>query len=105
MSNHPAIAALKARLESERNDLLDAYLHKQVVEMNVTRNAMDNSLVGYRNGHEAATERLMTIVQKAVEMAEAISLMNGNGHAVYDAVDLIQDEAREFLAELEKDLT
>lgn len=57
MSNHPTIAALRAALESERNDEMTAY-------------ELCTGQVGYRNGHEAATARLLPLLEKAVEMAE-----------------------------------
>lgn len=57
MSNNPIIAALKEALEVERNDEMTAY-------------ELCTGPVGYRNGHEAATARLMSVIEKAVEMAE-----------------------------------
>lgn len=51
MSNHPTIAALKAALESERT--------KEKHKHHTAR--------AYRLGHEAATERLMPLLEKAVE--------------------------------------
>lgn len=57
MSNNQIIASLKARLESERNDEMTAY-------------ELCTGPVGYRNGHQAATERLMTIVEKALAVIE-----------------------------------
>lgn len=79
MSNHPTIAALKSALESERNDEMTAF------ELCV-------GPVGYRNGHEAATERLMIIVEKAVEMAEFYgNEKNWNGYKHWDCMMIETD--------------
>lgn len=57
VNQNPIIAALKEALEVERNDEMTAY-------------ELCTGPVGYRNGHEAATARLMSVIEKAVEMAE-----------------------------------
>lgn len=85
MSNHPTIAALKARLEVERNDEMTAY-------------ELCTGPVGYRNGHEAATERLMAIVEKAVEGLEYFSKLESSSNVSYDVI--IGKKAREFLTTL-----
>ncbi len=90
MSNHPThasellLANLKAVLESERTK--EKYKH--------------HTARAYRLGHEAATERLMAIVEKAVEMAEFYGDRDN-----YECLDLPYPEvftddgkkAREFL--------
>lgn len=85
MSNHPTIAALKARLEVERNDEMTAY-------------ELCTGPVGYRNGHQAATERLMAIVEKAVEGLEYFSKLESSSNVSYDVI--IGKKAREFLTTL-----
>ena len=61
MSNNPTIAALKARLESEREKLATLYDNESKYE---------GTYGGYLSGHQAATERLMGLIEKAAEMAE-----------------------------------
>lgn len=73
MSNHPTIAALKAALESERE--VEASKHRaHLKEVGiVTESGMASwakCANAYNAGHEAATERLMGLIEKAVEMAE-----------------------------------
>lgn len=65
MSNHPKIAALNARLESERKNGAD--LWKEQYTRPIFCNGYEES---YKYGHEAATERLLGLLEKAVEMAE-----------------------------------
>lgn len=90
MSNQPTIAALNARLESERSDEMTAY-------------ELCTGQVGYRNGHEAATERLMGVIEKAVEMATDIE--RGFEADFYGSEwqidkDDMRQKAREFLTTL-----
>lgn len=54
MSND-TLTKLKKELEDERNDEMTAF-------------ELCAGPVGYRNGHEAATERLMPILEQAVEV-------------------------------------
>lgn len=61
MSNNQIIAALKARLESEREKLATLYDNESKYE---------GTYGGYLSGHQAATERLMTIVEKALAVIE-----------------------------------
>lgn len=80
-------AALKAALESERDDEMTAY-------------ELCTGPVGYRNGHQAATERLMGLLEKAVEMATDIE--RGFETDVYGSEwqidkDDMRQKAREFL--------
>lgn len=109
---NPTIAALRAALESERKDLCFEYAKDRI---------------GIKLGHEAATERLMAIVEKAVEV---ISFYADREKQIYigDELDLDPEvgtfiskddfehatgnvyigkfhgkNAREFLAELEKE--
>ena len=82
MSNQPTIAALRAALEVERNDEMTAY-------------ELCTGPVGYRNGHQAATERLMAIVEKAVEGLEYFSKLESSSNVSYDVI--IGKKAREFL--------
>lgn len=59
MSTNAIITRLKARLEVERNDEMTAY-------------ELCTGQVGYRNGHEAATARLLPLLEKAVENIEKL---------------------------------
>lgn len=82
MSNHPTIAALRAALETEGSGWSK----------------------DYKAGHESATERLLGLLEKAIEVLE-----NLQGHADAsllfphkDRIDLFKAEqkAREFLTTL-----
>lgn len=67
VNQNPIIASLKARLESERFTNVEKYIKKQLKEMNVSRLDYDQCWIGYEKGHEAATERLLGLLEKAVE--------------------------------------
>lgn len=99
MSNHPTIAALMAALESERNELQNLFVEfdgdrkvefiakypvlwndvYDIMEDSRYHRAMINSMIA---GHEAATERLMGLLEKAVEMAE-----HYDGMYIFDEAD------------------
>jgi len=66
MSNHPTFTALRARLESEREKDANS---GHYVEGESCPYYMDE-IEAYKDGHEAATARLLSIVERAVEMAE-----------------------------------
>lgn len=94
MSNHPTIAALRARLESERKELAKKGQGRGVIaELSIER---------FEKGHEAATERLMAIIEKMMEVIELASDKDGyfdaKNHKVYDIIR----KARELLASLEE---
>lgn len=70
MSNHPKIAALRAALESERE--VEASKHRaHLKEVGiVTESGMASwakCANAYNAGHEAATERLLGLLEQAVE--------------------------------------
>lgn len=75
MSNHQIIAALKERLESERNDEMTAY-------------ELCTGPVGYRNGHAAATARLMPILEQAVEVIKK--------YEPYCIINFVESEVKGF---------
>lgn len=101
MSNHPTIAALRAALESERK------IEAEWQENHVWRVSSYKDITharSYSSGHEAATERLLGLLEKAIEVLE-----NLQGHADAsllfphkDRIDLFKAEqkAREFLTTL-----
>lgn len=107
MSNHPTIAALRAALESERE--VEASKHRaHLKEVGiVTESGMASwakCANAYNAGHEAATERLLGLLEKAIEV-----LGNLQGHADAsllfphkDRIDLFKAEqkAREFITTL-----
>ena len=70
MSNHTTIAALKARLESERKTLADKYDVESPKHFHRGIEGTAWAHHDFKTGHEAATERLMGLLEKAVEMAE-----------------------------------
>lgn len=95
---NPIIAALKKMIESERDDEMTAY-------------ELCTGPVGYRNGHEAATERFLPLIEKAVVMASYYADKKNWGEPTTDIRDwyLIEStdrgkKAREFLAEIEKEI-
>jgi hypothetical protein len=71
MTTHPTIAALKAALESERLD----------IAAQATTSPRDKFDIS-RLSHEAATERLMGLLEKAVEMAK-----HYDGMYIFDEAD------------------
>ena len=85
MNQNPIIKALQENLAKERYDL-----RKEVVKRKYTCSDHDYSLVTL--GHEAATARLLTIVEKAVEMAEWFETSYGSA--------IPGKKAREFLTTL-----
>ena len=121
MSN-PIIAALNARLESERKEIIKTKYPKPSAH-NTTIHAANaiakSDRQAFKLGHEAATERLMAIVEKAVEMVEFYadrhSWDDTNVIYKYDVIsddDLYVDDydknkyggkkAREFLAKIKE---
>lgn len=75
MSKNPTIAALKERLEVERNDEMTAY-------------ELCTGQVGYRNGHAAATARLMPILDQAVEVIKK--------YEPYCIINFVESEVKGF---------
>lgn len=73
MNTHPTIAALKARLESEKIQFAKTKFPCEAPCD--TYRVCDNCIeaMACRIGHEAATKRLIGIIERAVEMANEIS--------------------------------
>lgn len=68
MSNHPTIAALRAALESERNEIKD--YHACLTGDCSHEIQPDCYFAIIDHAHEAATERLMTIIESLVSCLE-----------------------------------
>lgn len=79
MSNHPTIAALRAALESERKAEYEAYNK----DMDTFTDEQD-----YNAGHEAATERLMPILEQAVEVIKK--------YEPYCIINFVESEVKGF---------
>lgn len=102
-----SIENLKKILESEKRKLIKTKYKKPSVH-NITiytANALTKSeRRAFNTGHEAATNRLLPLLQKAVEMAEYVLIELDNTSKfslVY--IDLCNKEkAREFLSEFTK---
>lgn len=116
MSTHPIIKALQEELAKELKGLVKTHIEDYQIAIpsrlrnseheNRSYTVMTNS---FCSGHEAATERLLSIVEKAVEMAEFYgaeenlvgSITGPNGPWDYSKVDLDRGKkAREFLTTL-----
>lgn len=102
MSNHQTIAALRVALKRECLDL-----RREVVRRAYACSEYDYWLV--KLGHEAATERLLSLIEKAVKIAEFYADKKNWGEPTTDIRDwyLIEStdrgkKARDFLAEIEK---
>ena len=111
MSNHPTIAALKAALESERLETSKKYgLDKFPVQNIQTTKDFTQDINfarrmtysgAYKTGHEAATERLMTVLEQALDVIDVYANQldwDGVNNPAY-----IQDRgkrARKFLSTL-----
>lgn len=81
---NPTIAALKERLESERNDEMTAY-------------ELCTGPVGYRNGHAAATEKILPLLERAIEVIDwTADFVMAENNLQDDIID-IKEKAREFL--------
>lgn len=103
MNQNPIIKSLREELAKERNKLAQN-------DWNMHNGCLVPAAVGYieqsliKHGHEAATARLLTIIEKAVEMAEFYAQEGCEvsvriGDPPYDGWQLIGDgkKAREFL--------
>lgn len=120
MSNHPTIAALMAALEIERLEEQKQWANATFPPLNIetTKDFTQDvnfarrevHALAYKAGHKAATNRLLPLLERAIKMAEFYTkeklwypydgyLENGS-----PALDDSGDKAREFLAELEKEL-
>lgn len=99
MSTHPIIKALQEELAKELKGLVKTHIEDYQIAIpsrlrnseheNRSYTVMTNS---FCSGHEAATERLMTIVEKAVEMAEFYgNEKNWNGYKHWDCMMIETD--------------
>lgn len=107
MSNHPIIKALQARLESERNT--EAVNHEETLSDEYMEETSPLEMVqsAYKSGDEAATERLMSIVEKMLGVIEKYEpycvIVTTPAHGIemqeFEEIWL----AREFLEDLKKE--
>lgn len=114
MSNHSTIAALKAVLESERDELI-ANRESWLLECNCDPSSefyeggtcyyhlseSEKHKQNFNAGHEAATERLMAIVEMQVEIIEGLMKTSREQADDYVYVEYgfyyWKEKAREFL--------
>lgn len=117
MSNHTTIAALKKMIESERDVESKSYqiicdknsMHLAGRKANAMEALMSEN--AYYDAHEAATERFLPLIEKAVVMASYYADKKNWGEPTTDIRDwyLIEStdrgkKARDFLAEIEKEI-
>lgn len=86
-----SIENLKKILESELEENAKQYYAKYIC----------SDIPSFKDGHEAATNRLLPLIQKAVEMAEFYGDFE-TWNCGWDGKSLPEDKAREFLAEFTK---
>jgi hypothetical protein len=115
MNKNPIIKALQDELVKERNKLIKVKYPKPSVH-NTTIHAANaiakSDRQAFKLGHEAATARLLGLLEKAVEMAEFYSDENKwtegmnywEDFQITPCGDDLGKKAREFLAELEKEM-
>lgn len=119
MSKHPTIAALKAAIETESDELSPKYIHgNHIAPVHPDWNRYNRT---YKSGHEAATARLLPLIEKLLEANELAEqeLLTLDDHINYGKMERYYQEdrshqinkvihkiqkAREFLAEIEKEL-
>ena len=58
----------------------------------------------YYDAHEAATERLFPLIQKAVEMSDNIEHILKYADREFGWLELLDNSNKEFLAEIEKEI-
>ena len=62
--------------------------------------------VGYRNGHEAATERLLPLLEQAIEVMYQVGLARCPSYIAHPQAvwfdEHVQSKAREFLAKIKE---
>ncbi len=68
MNQNPIIKALQDDLAKERDVLSPKYVHENHIAP--VHDAWNRYNIIYKSGHEAASARLLPLIQKAVEMAE-----------------------------------
>lgn len=97
MSTHPTIAALRAALESEREYLSQEKTlpYKSITEA--------QKRLMFKSGHKAATERLLGLLEKAVEMSDNIEHILKYADREFGWLELLDGYNKQFLAELEKE--
>lgn len=91
------ITALKAALESEINRVAKDTFGREYSKWNKEQKRPFNYDESFRHGHEAATERLMTIVQKAVEMSDNIEHILKYADREFGWLELLDSSNKEFL--------
>lgn len=94
MSNNQIIASLKARLESELDSIVKQWA-ENTLRPGLGQTSYQEHKESFLEGYEAATERLMAIVEKAVEGLEYFSKLESSSNVSYDVI--IGKKAGEFL--------
>lgn len=88
MNQNPIIKALQKELAKERNESAVKYESKCMCGQD-----------SYKYGHEAASARLLGLLEKAVEVIEDVAKMHPDANPIFRI-----EKAREFLLSISKEI-